>query len=106
MRIFLLCTSYHPLTLYLQRSGFCRFTHTRYNNNDFTDTNSHITNVAIQKTSKDYNADIGGKWDLRKLKLYLISKYGTVKVSKCFHLVQELMIECLKSVKAVMINDK
>lgn len=35
----------------------------------------HLTNVAIQKTSENYDEKLGGKWLLQTLKLYLISKY-------------------------------
>jgi len=45
--MYLLCTSYHPLTLYLQRSGFCRFTHARYDNKDLSKNDVHLTNVAV-----------------------------------------------------------
>lgn len=34
MRIYALCTSYNPLTVYLYRSGFARFAHDRYDNVD------------------------------------------------------------------------
>ena len=34
MRIYALCTSYNPLTIYLYRAGFARFAHDRYDNND------------------------------------------------------------------------
>ena len=49
---------------------------------------------------------MGGKWDLRKLKLYLMSRYGQKRVSKCFTGIQELMIESAKSVQPVIMNDK
>ena len=35
MRIYALCTSYNPLTIYLYRAGFARFTHERYDNSDY-----------------------------------------------------------------------
>lgn len=47
MRIYCLCKSYNPLTLYLYRSGFCRFTHTRYTSGDIGNLDKHLTNVAI-----------------------------------------------------------
>ena len=34
MRIYALCTSYQPLTIYLYRAGFARFAHDRYDNSD------------------------------------------------------------------------
>ncbi|RZJ98931.1 MAG: hypothetical protein EOO46_23375 [Flavobacterium sp.] len=33
-----------------------------------------MTNVAIQKTSENYDEKLGGKWDLRTLKLYMMSQ--------------------------------
>lgn len=37
----------------------------------------HLTNVAIQKYSDNYDETIGGKWYIDKLKNYLSSKYGS-----------------------------
>ena len=42
----------------------------------------HLTNVAIQKTAAQYDDKLGGKWDLRSLKLYLMSKYGPERMSE------------------------
>jgi tubulin polyglutamylase TTLL9 len=55
MRIYALCVSYQPLTIYLNRSGFGRFTHMRYDISDIYNTESHLTNVAIQKQSDNYD---------------------------------------------------
>ncbi|CAD8192456.1 unnamed protein product [Paramecium octaurelia] len=105
-RIYLLCTSYSPLTLYLYRTGFARFTHHRYDNEDITNTYVHLTNVAIQKTSDNYDEKLGGKWDLQKLKLFLMTKYGQDKVQECFYNIQQLMIKSLLAVQKIIINDK
>jgi tubulin polyglutamylase TTLL9 len=51
MRIYVLCLSYQPLVIYLNRSGFARFTHAKYDLSDLKNTESHLTNVAIQKNS-------------------------------------------------------
>ncbi len=40
-------TSYQPLTVYLYRNGFARFTHHRYDNDDIHNAFVHLTNVAI-----------------------------------------------------------
>ena len=66
----------------------------------------HLTNVAIQKTSDNYDQRVGGKWDLRSMKLYLMSKYGQEEISKAFTLIQDLILKSLQSVAKVIINDK
>ena len=83
LRIYVLVTSYNPLTAYLYREGFGRFTHAHYSNNieDLSNTMMHLTNVAIQKNHEHYDENLGGKWDIRGMKLYLISRYGATKVN-------------------------
>jgi tubulin polyglutamylase TTLL9 len=87
LRIYVLVVSYQPLTVYLYREGFGRFTHHRYSNNleDLSNTFMHLTNVAIQKTSDNYDDKLGGKWDLRGMKLYLMSKFGADKVNDAYY---------------------
>lgn len=93
---------------YLYRTGFARFTHQRYTNNteDISNNYIHLTNVAIQKTSEKYNETTGGKWDLRSLKLYLISKYGKEKIIDTFNRIQDILLRSLKAVQKSIINDK
>ena len=97
MRIYVLVVCYQPLTVYLYREGFGRFTHNRYSNNaeDLSNTFMHLTNVAIQKTADNYDEKLGGKWDLRGMKLYLMSKFGSDKVNEAYYQIQELIIRCL-----------
>lgn len=106
MRIYALVTSYQPLVIYLNRSGFARFTHMRYDIGDLSNTEAHLTNVAVQKRSDNYDEDRGGKWLLDKLRLYLASKYGMEKVDECFYNVQQIIIKTLSSVTKVMMSDK
>ena len=49
LRIYVLVISHNPLVVYLNRSGFARFTHYRYNNDDIDNLERHLTNVAVQK---------------------------------------------------------
>lgn len=100
LRIYVLVTSYSPLTVYLYRDGFARFTHHRYSTNieDITNSYVHLTNVAVQKTSLNYDEKLGGKWDLRSLKTYLMSRYGQEEVSESFTKIQELILKSLQSV--------
>lgn len=51
LRIYVLVTSHSPLTIYLYRSGFARFTHHRYELNDISNLEGHVTNVYYQKQS-------------------------------------------------------
>lgn len=89
LRIYVLVTSYQPLVVYLYRAGFGRFTHHRYSNKveEIQNTFMHLTNVAIQKTAAQYDERLGGKWDLRSLKLYLMSKYGPERMSEATALI-------------------
>ncbi|CCD13401.1 unnamed protein product, partial [Trypanosoma congolense IL3000] len=64
LRLYVLVTSFKPLVAYLHEKGFARFCATRYVANAMTDEDlgSHLTNVALQKGEKEYNASHGGKW--------------------------------------------
>lgn len=89
LRIYVLVTNYSPLTVYLCREGFARFTHSRYSTDvdDIANNFVHLTNVAVQKTAENYDSWMGGKWDLRSLKLYLMSKFGPEEVNNTFFLI-------------------
>ena len=49
---------------------------------------SHLTNVAININSPYYIKRIGGKWNLRDLKVFMMSKYGIAKTDKAFFSIQ------------------
>jgi len=66
----------------------------------------HLTNIAVQKRSDDYDPDSGSKWNLRALKLYMISKHGHERVDRLFCDIQLLCIRSLMSVQNVIINDR
>ncbi|EGR30323.1 tubulin-tyrosine ligase family protein, putative [Ichthyophthirius multifiliis] len=95
-----------PLTVYLYRTGFARFTHHRYDLEDINNVYVHLTNVAIQKNSENYDEKLGGKWLLQTLKLFMIQKFGQEKVSEAFFQVQNIIIKALLAVQKVIINDK
>jgi tubulin polyglutamylase TTLL9 len=101
-------TSYNPLTVYLYRDGFARFSSTRFTmlRGDLANSYVHLTNVAIQKKGDDYDAESGGKWDVRSLKLYLMHKYGVSRVNTLFHHIQLLCIRSLLAVQKVIISDR
>ena len=86
LRIYVLVTSYQPLTIYMYRSGFARFSHTRYamDTAELNNMQMHLTNVAVQKHNENYDDVQGGKWNLQKMKTYFVSKYGEAAVNECF----------------------
>merc|ERR1712087_504075 len=46
------------------------------------------------------------KWDIRSLKLYLVTKHGEGRVNKLFKEMNDVIIRSLIAVKDVMIHDK
>ncbi|KAH7488611.1 hypothetical protein PRIC1_007275 [Phytophthora ramorum] len=108
LRLYALVPTFFPLEIYLFRGGFARFTNSRYSNNHSDIANSfiHLTNVAVQKTSENYNKKHGGKWDLRNLKLYMMSKHGPERINKLFYDIQLVIIKSLLSVEKIIMNDK
>ena len=108
LRIYVLVTSFSPLQCWLHRSGFSRFSHSRYSSDprDIANNFMHLTNVAVQKTAENYDARSGGKWDIRSLKLYMISQFGREMVDELFWRIQMLVLRSLFAVQQVMINDK
>ncbi|XP_033101541.1 probable tubulin polyglutamylase TTLL9 isoform X2 [Anneissia japonica] len=106
IRIYVLVTSYIPLKAWLYRSGFARFSNTRFSLESIDDTYVHLTNVAVQKTAPDYDPEKGCKWSMQQLRQYLTARYGIETVEKTFQLMNDIFIYSLQSVKKVMINDK
>nr|CCA21141.1 tubulin polyglutamylase putative [Albugo laibachii Nc14] len=108
MRLYALVPSFSPLEVYIYRGGFARFTNTRYsmNSTDISNTFIHLTNVAIQKTSENYNSQHGGKWDLHNLKCFMMAKHGVDRVDQLFYEIQCVIIKSLLSVEKIIINDK
>jgi len=108
LRIYVLVTSYSPLTVYIYRSGFARFTNSRYSYSAATldDTHMHLTNAAVQKQNEEYSAENDLKWDIRSLKLYLITQHGETRINALFKEIQNVIIRSLICVQSVMINDK
>jgi len=108
IRIYVLVTSFSPLVIYLYRSGFARFSCDRFTMNaaEISNNTVHLTNVAIQKHSDNYDEKRGGKWNLAHLKKYLITVYGYTAVDKMFTEMQDLVIASCLSVQKVMIQDK
>lgn len=110
LRIYVLVTSYRPLIAHIYRSGFARFTNSRYSNSktNLDDASMHLTNAAIQKKENrtEYGAGNDLKWRIRSMKLYLISLFGEDRVHRLFQDINDAIIGSLIAVQNVMIHDK
>ncbi|ANQ08702.1 Uncharacterized protein PCOAH_00030240 [Plasmodium coatneyi] len=108
IRLYVLIVSYSPLTIYLYRSGFARFSHTYFKNekNNMTDITMHLTNVSIQKNAEGYDDTVGGKWFVRELFLYLISRYGSDRIGTLIRDIENCIIQSFLAVHKIIINDR
>ena len=88
--------------------GFARFCNVKYTNDasELDNLFVHLTNVAIQKKGDEYNDKHGGKWSVKNLRLYLESTRGKEITEKLFSNIKFIIIQSLKSVQSVIINDK
>ena len=106
IRIYVLVMSYNPLKVWVYRSGFARFSNSRFSLDSIQDAFVHLTNVAIQKTAPDYDAEKGCKWSLQELRRYLVARYGQAQVDITMREIDFVILKSLESVQKVMINDK
>eukprot|EP00747_Dinoflagellata_sp_TGD_P221980 gnl/TRDRNA2_/TRDRNA2_93740_c0_seq1.p1 gnl/TRDRNA2_/TRDRNA2_93740_c0~~gnl/TRDRNA2_/TRDRNA2_93740_c0_seq1.p1 ORF type:complete len:509 (+),score=87.00 gnl/TRDRNA2_/TRDRNA2_93740_c0_seq1:206-1732(+) len=109
IRLYVAVISYQPLTVYMHRAGFCRFSMSRYSmdKGDMSNLGQHLTNVAVQKHSgKAAYKRTGAKWALNFFKQYLLSNVGVDTVNKLFSDIESIVIHSLLSVQRVMIHDK
>uniref|UniRef100_A0A383W9P9 Tubulin--tyrosine ligase-like protein 9 n=1 Tax=Tetradesmus obliquus TaxID=3088 RepID=A0A383W9P9_TETOB len=108
LRIYALVTSYNPLRVYLYRSGFARFTNSRFSmkKEDISNTYIHLTNVAIQKHAPNFDRGKGMKWPIRSLRTYLNTRHGPEATNELFNSIQNVILRALLAVQPSMINDK
>ncbi|XP_074067952.1 putative tubulin polyglutamylase TTLL9 isoform X3 [Macrotis lagotis] len=78
----------------------------RYIENPYLIGDVHLTNVAVQKTSPDYDPEKGCKWMIQRFRQYLTSKHGPETVEKLFQDMDNIFIKSLQSVQKVIISDK
>eukprot|EP00770_Monocercomonoides_exilis_P002109 MONOS_2093.1-p1 / transcript=MONOS_2093.1 / gene=MONOS_2093 / organism=Monocercomonoides_exilis_PA203 / gene_product=tubulin tyrosine ligase / transcript_product=tubulin tyrosine ligase / location=Mono_scaffold00041:38577-40004(+) / protein_length=391 / sequence_SO=supercontig / SO=protein_coding / is_pseudo=false len=108
MRVYVLVTSFLPLTVWLYRTGFARFSFSHFSldpdnvDNQFV----HLTNVAIQKHSSAYSASQGCKWDLRDFKLYVHGRYGFKAARDLFANMQKVIMQVVQAGQNVMIAER
>jgi tubulin polyglutamylase TTLL1 len=84
LRLYVLVTSYRPLKVWMFNTGFARFCNEKYTADiaELDNMMIHLTNVAIQKQSDEYNDKHGGKWSTQNLKFYLEMTHGKKRTDK------------------------
>eukprot|EP01017_Pseudomicrothorax_dubius_P048315 TRINITY_DN8768_c0_g6_i1.p1 TRINITY_DN8768_c0_g6~~TRINITY_DN8768_c0_g6_i1.p1 ORF type:complete len:323 (-),score=50.73 TRINITY_DN8768_c0_g6_i1:44-1012(-) len=107
LRLYTLVTNYKPLQAWMFKKAFCRFCSENYSNEtaEFDNMFVHLTNVAIQKNSFKYNERHGGKWPLSNLRFYVESVAGTETAQRLFSDINNIVVQSLKAVQPVMVND-
>ena len=73
--------------------------------NDLTELSNqyvHLTNVAIQKHSEDYNDQHGNKWPIQDLRLYLEAVKGYAATNALFNQINSIIINSLKACQKVI----
>ncbi|KAE9009643.1 putative tubulin polyglutamylase [Phytophthora fragariae] len=108
LRLYVLVTSFSPLSFWLYRAGFARFSHTRYSQSrgDMDNLFMHLTNASVQRGADDYDERLGCKWPLHSLKMFLISKHGQEAVDRLFFSIQSLITRSLLAVQPTIIQDR
>lgn len=108
LRLYVLVTSFRPLKAYLYDQVFCRFCNEEYTNDvaDLDNLFVHLTNVAIQKQSDEYNEQHGGKWSIDLLRMYLESTRGQSVADQLLEDIENVIITSLRAVQGCMIHDK
>jgi len=108
LRLYVVVTSYRPLTVYMSRLGFGRFCSAKYTteegelDNEFV----HLTNVAIQKHGDEYNSAHGNKWTLDNIRLYLEATRGLEATDQLFRDMEACVVNSLRAVQGIMVNDR
>uniref|UniRef100_A0A0K0F259 Tubulin--tyrosine ligase-like protein 9 n=1 Tax=Strongyloides venezuelensis TaxID=75913 RepID=A0A0K0F259_STRVS len=106
IRLYVLVRTFRPLTVWVHREGFARFSHSKYDLSSHENAYVHLTNVAIAKTAGDFDPERGLKWSLKKLFRYLMALHGIDEVTKIKNDIGNIIITSLKSVQQLMIQDK
>lgn len=106
LRIYCLVESFQPLVAWICREGFARFSLRPFNASaDTRDLEVHLTNVAIQKNSSNYDSRAdGAKWSLFQLGCYLETIYGRDEINLMFLRIEQLIIRSLQAVANDMIK--
>ena len=109
LRLYCAVTAFRPLTAWLYREGFCRFTARRYAGGAaaLDDPLVHLTNPAVQKADAVYDAaacDL--KWPLPSLRAHLVAAYGDAAADAALGAINAVVVGALRAVAPSIIADR
>ena len=109
IRLYVLCTSIHPLTVYLFEEGLGRFATEKYTIDDIDQRCMHLTNYSLNKHSSNFvkntnedNDDSGSKWSLSAFKRRLEKEVGAERSAEIWRQVDDLVVKTLISAEPTL----
>lgn len=108
LRLYCLVTSFRPLTAYLHRGGFARFSSESYKLNKHTldDIDKHLTNAAITKKSSNYVEQTGNKWSVGSFRSWALSNLGQERTLTLFAGIQNVIYKSLLACQEMVVQDR
>ena len=102
IRLYVLVTSFHPLTVYLYGEGLARFATEKYDTGSLDERCGHLTNYSLNKFNdkfvKNTNEEAdgeGSKWSLTAFKRRLIEVWGEERAAKLWRDVDDLVVKTM-----------
>jgi len=106
LRLYVVITSYDPLSVYLYDNGLVRLASHAYTKNNLKNRYAHLTNYSINKNSKDFikndepDATKGHKWTLKALMKQLREEHGDPKVDELWAMMTDIIVKTFLAVES------
>ena len=123
LRLYVLVTSYDPLTIFLFTEGLVRFSSCCYTLRNLSNRYSHLTNVAVNLQNKENDklsnfspgtstkkrrstetTTRSGKWTLEQLWCYLGTKESAESIQECKEVIDEIIVKTIIASEAQILN--
>ncbi|EDQ90846.1 uncharacterized protein MONBRDRAFT_1395, partial [Monosiga brevicollis MX1] len=100
LRLYVLVTAYQPLECWTYREGFARFSGFPFSMEDISNSQVHLTNVAVQKKAEGYDEAKGCKWLMTQVCRFLEAAHGHEAVQTMVQDITKLAVTSLRAVQA------
>ena len=102
IRLYVLVTSFHPLTVYLYGEGLARFATERYDTSALDERCGHLTNYSLNKHSDKFVRNVndaddgaGSKWSLTAFQRRLVQEWGEERAALLWRQVDDLVVKTM-----------